>query len=102
MERERDVKIRIKRNYTFRPRGRKEKEVERFRLVNANVTTLIVSKIVRNGDGFRSPDFISFFRFLENEKEVEEVFSREKFFSFSFSFPFGKSKCFAKIMDRWV
>ena len=36
-ERERDVEIRIKRNCTFRPRGRKEKEGRtRFRLANAN------------------------------------------------------------------
>lgn len=112
MERERDVKIRIKRNYTFHPRGRKEKEVER---VFAWKRECFDDHRFENRPKWRcfpvapasissvSP-FLSFFlfHFLEvNGKQVDILFSRDEFLSPSFSFSLSISKFgFANIMDR--
>lgn len=108
MERERDVKIRIKRNYTFHPRGRKEKEVERVfawkrecfddhRFENRPECFPVAPASISSVSPFLS---FFLFHFLE-VKQVDILFSRDEFFSPSFLFSFSISKFgFENIMDR--
>lgn len=86
-ERERDVEIRIKRNCTFRPRGRKEKEGRtRFRLANANRFENPPETVTVSGLPFFFLRFtissLSLFHFSANERKKSTLFLRDTFFFF--------------------
>lgn len=87
-ERERDVEIRIKRNCTFRPRGRKEKEGRtRFRLANANRFENPSETVTVSGPPFFfllrfTISSLSLFHFPANERKKSTVFLRDTFFFF--------------------